>query len=96
MAMYAKLVEGNVIPSSDVLEWARWFESADKVALTEIGEGVRVSTVFLGINYDLSSTPLWFETMVFGGDHDQFCEHYSTLEQAVLGHERIVRMVKGE
>lgn len=103
MAMYAKLINGEVIPidgqnQETLYEWVEWFESSvDRVVdRTEIDKGVYVSTVFLGINHALfhDQLPLWFETMVFGGDHDRFCEYYSTLEQAMLGHERIVRMVK--
>lgn len=102
MAIYAKFVNGEIIPinrqNQDALyEWIEWFEaSVDRVVTqTEIGKGVRVSTVFLGINYAFSEdqSPLWFETMVFGGEHDQFYERYSTLEEAMLGHERAVAMV---
>lgn len=63
----------NPIPCSDVLEWARWFETADrKVARTEV-LGVTVSTVFMGItmcspSFDDDSIDYLFEMMVFGAD----------------------------
>ena len=50
------------------LIWARWFETADRrVALTEVS-GIRVSTVFLGLDYRFSGEGpplLLFETMTF-------------------------------
>lgn len=78
-----------------LMEWAQWFETADRhVANTMVGD-VRVSTVFLGLNHNFhSGPPLLFETMVFGGKHDEYQERYSTLEGAMQGHERAVAMVK--
>lgn len=79
----------------DLLTWARWYETADRrVALTECGE-VRISTVFLSLPLlDDQGPPLLFETMVFGGSTDRDAEHYSTWDEAVAGHEKIVREVK--
>lgn len=71
-----------------VTEWAIRFEGLDRrVALTEHDE-IRVSTVFLGIDYSFTYThaPLIFETMIFGGPHDQYYERYSTWEEAEAGH----------
>ena len=59
---------------SDLMEWARCIENGDgqrQVAKTS-EPGVDVSTVFLGIDHSYNSDrPLLFETMVFGGVHDQ-------------------------
>ena len=56
---------------------------------------VRVSTVFLGLNHAFGDgPPLWFETMVFGGELDQEQERYSTIEQARLGHAQICDKVR--
>lgn len=58
---------------------------------------VRVSTVFLGIDHNWGRGPpvLW-ETMIFGGPHDEFQERYSSHESAVAGHARAVRIARGE
>lgn len=66
-----------------------------RVASTHVGKDVWVSTVWVGIDmrYD-DGPPLIFETMVFGGKHDDYIERYSTESEAKEGHERIVRMVK--
>lgn len=52
-------------------------------------DGVRVSTVFLGLDHSFGAGPpvLW-ETMIFGGDHDEYQERYTSYEDAVEGHAR--------
>ena len=71
----------------DLMEWAEWMETADrKVAAAEKGE-VRVSTVFLGLDHaHMDSVPMLFETMIFGGEHDQYQERFSTWHEAEAGH----------
>ena len=60
-----------------------------RVARTDLPGGRFVSTVFLGLdhNYMPDGPPLLFETMVF--PECDFCERYSTWEQAVAGHDQI-------
>ncbi len=78
----------------DVIEWAKWYENADRrVALTEIAEGVKVSTVFLGLNHSWNGGLEIFETMVFGGPMDEWGDRYATWDQAVEGHEKTVGKV---
>jgi len=82
----------------DLLEWARWFDDLKNrvVQLDEIRPGVRVSTVFLGIDHAFGrGRPLLFETMVFGGVHDEYQERYGTWDEAVSGHARAVAMARG-
>ena len=57
-------------------------------------KGIRISTVWLGMNHNhyLGGPPLIFETMIFGGEHDQYQERYSTLEEAQEGHAKACRM----
>jgi hypothetical protein len=82
--------EHNLVPA-DLMTWAMFFEDSDarRVAETTVGEA-RVSTVFLGIDHEFGGAPLWFETMVFGGQHDEYTDRYTTWEEAVAGHGRIV------
>lgn len=49
---------------------------------------VQVSTVWLGIDhrFDDAGDPLIFETLVFGGEHDDEMLRYSTEEDALQGH----------
>ena len=70
-----------------------------RVALDEFGNGSAVSTVFLCIDHSFmedSKTPILFETMIFGGKHDEYQERYETAEQAFQGHKKAVEMVKND
>ena len=62
-------------------------------------EKICVSTVFLGYNgahYGAEDKPLFFETMVFGGDYDGYMVRYETYQQAVEGHNEIVNKIKSK
>lgn len=95
---YAILDGKNIRPVDDVIEWASWFEANQgirRVAINEVG-GIKVSTVFLGINHSFDdSQPLWFETMIFGGHHDQYQERYETWDEAEIGHKKAVCLAFG-
>ncbi len=80
----------------DLLEWARWFEDADRiVGSTKISADVHVSTVFLGLDHQwIDGPPILFETMIFGGKHDEYQERYHTWEEAELGHSEAVKMAE--
>ena len=82
----------------DLMTWARWIETADRHVEDNTIGGVRVSTVFLGTDHGYlgNGPPVLFETMVFGGKHDQAQERYSTWDEAVAGHERMVAMVSND
>jgi len=75
---------------SDIMTWATWFETADRIVKqTPINQDVRVSTVFLGLDHQFGDgPPLLFQTMIFGGEYDQW--RYSTWDEAVLGHNAAV------
>lgn len=80
--LYWKLDADNIpreAKSSDQL-WKR-------VAHSEAG-GIRVSTVFLGIDHRFNEDgpPILFETMIFGGPHDGFQDRCSTWKEAVAMH----------
>jgi hypothetical protein len=66
-----------------------------RVDFTEVGES-RVSTVWLGMDhgYDEEGLPVIFETMVFNGQHDNYCERYTAETEAKAGHKRIVEALK--
>lgn len=95
MNTYYILDNKRATPVADVMTWGRWLETADrKVARDEIGD-VSVSTVFLGLDHNLGEgRPHLFETMIFGGEHDQFQVRCTTWDEAEEQHARAVRMVK--
>ena len=78
------ILDGHKAVSVDLVTWAKWFERAKRhVAQSENEAKVRVSTVFLGLDHSFGSgPPLLFETMIFGGEHDQYQKRCTTWEQA--------------
>jgi hypothetical protein len=90
------ILDGRGRPKAepDLLAWARWFETADRIVCkTKNDGGPTVSTVFLGMNHNWGNgPPLLFETMIFGGEHDEYQERYATREEAIEGHERAVAL----
>jgi hypothetical protein len=85
-------------PVSDALEWARWFETADRrVARTTLIDGSYVSTVFLGLDHSFTGDgpPVLFETAAFVKTGDEghltgwdsvVTDRYCTWAEAELGH----------
>lgn len=91
------ILKGHVaVPCHDLLQWGRWFEEADRsVAKDTVGD-VRVSTVFLGLDHSFGSgPPLLFETMIFGGKHDQYQRRYEDWDSAMLGHQEALALAQG-
>jgi hypothetical protein len=85
-------------PNNDA--WFKWFGDLTnrRVAVTEISEGVYVSTVFGGIDrsYGHAPQPLLFETHIFGGEHDGEEWFASTWQEAEKNHVRAVCCAFGE
>jgi hypothetical protein len=87
--------DGNPISYA---EWGQLFantKSHDReVAHTRLPGGVTVSTVWLGIDYRFWRTgaPLIYETMIFGGPHDNYRDHYPNRVAALAGHDQAVKM----
>ncbi len=88
------ILDGKEPKNADLMEWARWFETADRhVAKTAVSDEINVSTVFLGLDHSFGDgPPLLFETMIFGGEHDQYQDRYETWKQAETGHEKAVAL----
>lgn len=81
------ILDGHDVKAVGLIKWAQWFETADRhVAKTRIRDGVNVSTVFLGMGDQM------FETMIFGGKHDQYQERFDTWQQAEAGHQVAVAL----
>lgn len=91
------LKDGQPLEVHDFLTWARWFETAERhIGLTQRDE-IRVSTVFLGLDHRfVGSRPILYETVIFGGEHDQYQSRCSTREQALEIHKRACELVWGK
>lgn len=98
MNLYYTLDENKNPVPVDMWEYAMKHQQVTHVAkdVLEIdGVSVRVSTVFLGLNHAWGEDmpPILFETMIFGGEHDQYQERYNTWDEAVEGHKRAMELV---
>jgi hypothetical protein len=100
LAFYILDDRGNPVPEPDLLRWEEWFACFENRALKHdtVSRAVRVSTVFLGFDHNLSGNgpPLLWETMTFGGRHDRTCQRYASREDALAGHARAVEMAKSK
>lgn len=89
---------GEPVLENDLIRWAEWFEDGAnrRVALTKVAPEIKVSTVFLGLdhNFSMAGPPVLWETMIFGGKHDQEMWRYRTRDEAIKGHENAVQMAK--
>ena len=87
--------EKNIIPA-DLMEWATFFETNDRIVKQEEIDGKFISTVFLGLNHDFSGRgkPLIFETMIFKDGKEVYLNRYSTWKEAEEGHAEAVEWVK--
>lgn len=79
-------------------EWGVALETTDRhVGLTDLADGTRVSTVWLGLDHrfprDTGLPPLIFETMVFppGSLSELDMRRYATEEEALKGHAELVQ-----
>jgi hypothetical protein len=87
----------QILPCEDLYEWGRWMQTANRHVGHDTLDGIRVSTVFLGLDHSFhdGGPPVLFKTMVFGGEFDQEQERYCTLEEAKEGHARWLAKVLG-
>lgn len=77
----------SVVEEPDLLAWAISFEGSDRSVGFAERDGVRVSTVFLGIDHShADGPPVLFKTTIFGGANDGYEERYTSWEGAVAGH----------
>jgi hypothetical protein len=89
----------NPIPAS-TLEAVKWLEEGSNrrtIKRDEIGD-ILVSTVFLGLDHSWTpgSKPVLWETMIFGGEHDQYQERYTSHKDALEGHEKALTLITKE
>lgn len=96
MSDYYILLGKTQVPV-ECIEWAKWFEKADRTVANTEKNDVRVSTVFLGLDHSFGDgPPLIFETMIFDGEHDGYQQRYSTWEDAEEGHKEACTLAFGD
>ena len=94
--MWYILDEENKPVKSSISIAGEWLDKNLKrkaVKQEYIGD-VYVSTVFLGLDHSFKSDkPVLWETMIFGGDHDQYQERYTSYEDAFEGHQKALNLI---
>jgi hypothetical protein len=96
LGMY-KLDGKTPVPCEDTIEWAIWFDKADRHVALDKFWGIKVSTVFLGMDHSWNDgPPVLFETMVFFGKSwcDVYQDRYCTWEEAEVGHTQVVKAMR--
>jgi hypothetical protein len=93
------VLDGKTVLPVSYDDWVKWMSSGDykkHIANDVFGE-VRVSTIFLGSNHDYGfcDVPQLFETMILGGEHDQWGERCALYDQAIEMHAKACAMVRG-
>ncbi len=90
------LVDRVPVPCPDLMKWGRFMEEADRHVAVTMVDGIRVSTVFLGLDHGwCDGPPVLFETMIFGGEHDQdYQERCCTWAEAEAMHKKAVKAAK--
>lgn len=91
----------NIAACDDVLEWAKWFEKADRVVAQEMVGDTMVSTVFLGVGHLWDGGHLdwgfFFETATQSrNDGWDILNRYKTYADAEHGHKDIVKSLQKE
>lgn len=97
MSRWYKL-DGHTPVPCEMMEGVIALENSEsrQVHFTKLAD-YEVSTVFLGFDHaHFGGPPLLFETMIFGGNHDDFQRRYSTWDEAAVGHANAVRLASGE
>jgi hypothetical protein len=84
------------IDHGKLMKWARKrIDTYKRIDYTDISPDIYVSTVFLGINHNFRyTTPILFETMIFGGEYDRAQWRYTNIKEARRGHREAVELVR--
>ena len=95
--MWYILDENNKPVESSAIEYLMWEEENPTKRIVKqdnIGD-IRISTVFLGLDHSfISDKPILWETMIFGGEQDQYQKRYTSYEDALTGHQKALDLIK--
>lgn len=100
--IFYKLDENDNPVKCNTEEYNEWFlknqniHVADDTIKDKHGNEVRVSTVFLGMDHSFTyqkTKPILWETMIVGGEHDQYQVRYTSKSEALEGHKAAIQLV---
>ncbi len=96
------LDDNNNVVKSTMLESCMIRQDKKFIVKQEIIGEVKLSTVFMGLDHSMNShnppddhKPIVFETMIFGGEHNDYQERCSTWDEALKMHQDAVDLVNG-
>jgi len=100
MSMWYILDNNNNPVLKSTLEGTQWLTDNDHrriVKQDQVGD-IFISTVFLGLDHAWipGGKPVLWETMIFGGEHDQYQERYTSHKDALEGHEKALTLITKE
>jgi len=80
------------VKCNDLIKWAKQMEGKNRIVEQSQFGKVKVSTVFLGLDYSFGEEkPILYETLVMP---DNQIHRYHTKKEALLGHKEIVKKLK--
>jgi hypothetical protein len=87
--------DNNAIPCNDFMECAFVMGDTDRrrVALDTLGD-TTISTVFLGIATNIVGPPRMFETLVADENGGEVITRYSSWDEALEGHNKILEEIR--
>ena len=103
-----KFYDMDTQPLIDHMQWVMYgaslMETGEKSLAHDIVGNYRVSTVYIGLDMGFMNVlPLIFETMIFVEESKEdnlginlWMDRYTWKEQALQGHERALRLARGE
>jgi hypothetical protein len=97
--MWYILDKENKPVKSTIIQHSEWLEKNPerKVVKQEHVDDIFISTVFLGLDHAWNSDiPVLWETMIFGGEHDQYQDRYTSHEDALEGHQTALTLITKE
>ena len=101
MRHYVLDEDNNPVRERDLVRWRRVFgEQNNTIKYSTVlfitGGAANLSTIFLGLDYSTNDTglPILYETRVFGGALSMQGQRYSTLQEALDGHNEMCGLVQ--
>ena len=95
---YIREADGTIRPEPDLLVWAEWYETGDRIIAQTETRDAHISTVFLGLDHSFGlfpdEPPVLWETMIFGGVMDGEFQRYQSEEEARKWHQVWVDVVR--
>lgn len=94
-----KLEGKKIVECKDILEWAQFIETKERLIKHTQMPLCRVSTVFLGLDHSFNFgpeeiPPMVFESMILGGALNYEQLQYATYEDSEEGHKQLCEMAE--